>query len=877
MVKYLVLLFLFPVFGFGQQKKSINGFLFFENSPVNGVFVQAVNANTNNTITFDVSNKDGAYSLKLDSKYQNVRISITQIGFKRIDSLITLTSDSLFLSFQLIREQYVLPEVHVSAKKAIVTEGDTTTYNVSLLKKNEKTIEELLKKLPGLEVGANGDIKFKNKPIKTILIDGDNIVQNDYKILSKNLTPDMVDKIQAIENYSANELLAGIVPGNETVLNLVINKNFKGIVYNKTEGLSTLVDSLHQINNLTLSLLKNTKIINVFDNNNIGKYNRSNSFEKKDNSSIDLGNSLLDNSYLTNLSDENISKFNNSLFNNFSLFTKKKNKFECSLNYDYFNDNQKFIYNNTTTYLNTNPAFTFLENLKSTIKARTHSIKFNTKIFTSKLSFLTCTIEYNFLTAAQQKQISNTISIQKNSAFDTLRLKNYSLYYIRKLNLKSALEIELFYKEKNNPQALEITPGVYTSFFKNTYDSITQANYCTEKKIGNEIRLSGNNSWCKYVFNVGYLHKVSTLGSTINLLSPSYILTADSLQNAEKITTRGFYFSNIIDKDLFYRVKLKIENKFSADHISQKIFHKNKLLYNSTISLRSKIGTYGNVDFSFRKSSNLIDANYYIKNYFFSKYNILVRNNVDDFVTENKQEYKVDYTVINFFKNQQMLLFSISLINTQNPFAHFSENFSDFSIQKSQLLTKKVNNQSLVSYLVLGKMLPSIKSRINFSILFFKLKYKILQENYLLSNFISNVVNTKIGLSSAFKGFFNYELKFGIGYNESKVFSEYSSNIFHNTAIDASLKLNATIKKRLNTQCNFEYIKNTATVFYLDANLEYSFPKSNFLISLGGQNLLNTDNLTSYFYTEYNVQKSQAAIFPRFLYLRLKYNFSFKL
>lgn len=877
MIKYFILLILFPIFSSAQEIKIISGYLFFEKLPIDGFFVQAVNEKTNNTIAFDVSNKDGAYSLKIDSKYQNIRIIITQIGFKRIDTLVTLSKDSIFISFFLIREQYDLPEVNVSAKKAITIEGDTTTYNVSALKKNEKTIEELLKKLPGIEVNTNGDIKFKNKPIKTILIDGDNIVQNDYKILSKNLTPEMVEKIQAIENYSDNELLTGVVTGNETVLNLVINKNFKGIVYNKTEGLSTIVDSLHQISNLTLSLLKNTKIINVFDNNNIGKYNRSNSFEKKDNSALDLGSSLLDNSYLNSLSDENVSKFNNSIFNNFSLFTKKKGKFEGSIHYDYFTDKQKFSYNNTTTYLNTNPSFVFSENLQSAIKARNHNIKFNTKIFTSKLSFLVCTVEYNFINSAQYKQVINTIANQQNSAFDTIKIRNYSLYYIRKLNLKNALEVELYYKEKNNPQALEITPGVYTSFFKNSYDSITQADYFTEKKSGNEIRLSGNNNWAKYVFNVGYLHKTSTLGSTINLLSPSSISTADSLQNAEKITNRNFYFSNKLDKALFYKVTLKIENKISVEDISNELFQKTKLFYNSTIFLRSKIGTYANVDFTFRKSSNFINATSYIKNYFFSKYNILVSNNVGNFATENKQEYKVDYTAINFFKNQQMVLFSISLTNNQSPITHISENLSDLSIQKSQLFTKNINNQSLVSYLLLGKMFPSIKSRANFSILFLKLKYKMLQENSSLSNLISNVVNAKLGLSSNFRGFFNYELKCSLGYNENKIFSTYSSNVFRNTTIDASLKLIANVKKRLNAQCNLEYIKNTATAFFLDANIEYSFPKNNFLIELGGHNLLNNHTLTSYFSSEYYVQKNQTVVFPRFLYLKLKYNFSFKL
>lgn len=876
MPKYFTLLFLFPIFSFGQ-KKNISGFLSFEKLPIEGIFIQAVNADNNNIIAFDKTTKDGAFFLNFDSISKGIRLTIYQIGFKKIDSLVFINNDSLLISFNLVKDNNLLPEINVKSKRDIVINGDTTSYNVSLFKKNEKTLEELLKKLPGIEVNSNGIIKFKNKPIKTILIDGDNIVQNDYKILSKNLTPDMVDKIQAIENYSDNELLTGIVSGKETVLNLVVNKNFKGFVHNKTEALGTFKDSLHQIKNLTISLLKEKKIINVFDKNNVGKYSIANSFEKNDNGTKDIGYSFLDNSYINNLTEENISKFNNSLYNNFNLFTKKKGKFEYSLHHNYFNDKQKYISNNITTFLNTNPTFTFVESQTSAIQAKNHNIKFNTKIITSKLSFLVGTIEYNRFNSTQFKNAINSIANQENSNSDKINLKDYSLYYIRKINLKNALEIETLYKEKSNLQVLNITPGVYATFFKNTYNSILQANYYTEQKNSNEIRWSGYNSWSKYVFNLGGLYKISQYGSTINLLSNTNILTADSLKNAEKIANKNLYISSKIDKDLTYKTNLKIENNLSVENISNELIKKNKLFYRTTISLMSNIGKYGNVDFTFNKSSNFIDANYYLKNYFFSKNNILIRNYVNDFATENKQEYKISFNSVNFFKYQQIKIFSMSYINKQNPIIQASENLNDLSIQKSQLIKKRLQNQSWVGYLLLSKKLPKIKNRINFSVQFLKLIYKMQQVNSDLSDNKSNIVNANVDLLSNFNGFFNYEFKFGINYNENNVFTNDTKFVFNNNTFNVNLKLITVVNKSLTGKFNISYIKNTTSAINLETNIDYNLPKNKFLISIGGQNLSNTNNLTRFFSNEFYVQENKVIIFPRFLYLKLAYNFSFRM
>lgn len=84
-------------------------------------------------------------------------------------------------------------------------------------------------------------------------------------------------------------------------------------------------------------------------------------------------------------------------------------------------------------------------------------------------------------------------------------------------------------------------------------------------------------------------------------------------------------------------------------------------------------------------------------------------------------------------------------------------------------------------------------------------------------------------------------------------------------------------KKYLSANCKYSLITNNVTTSLLDFDIDYNFEKSNFIISLGGQNMLNNSSITVYNQNENFIQTNSSLIFPRFLYLKFLYKFSFKL
>ncbi|OAV75176.1 hypothetical protein Barb7_01218 [Bacteroidales bacterium Barb7] len=111
----------------------------------------------------------------------------------------------------------------------VVVHNDTTEYNADSYKVTEGSmLEDLLKKMPGVEVSTEGKITVNGKEIKKILVDGKEFFSDDPKVASKNLPSNMVDKVQVLDRLSEMSRMTGFDDGNEeTVMNLTVKPGMK--------------------------------------------------------------------------------------------------------------------------------------------------------------------------------------------------------------------------------------------------------------------------------------------------------------------------------------------------------------------------------------------------------------------------------------------------------------------------------------------------------------------------------------------------------------------------------------------------------------------------------------------------------------------------
>lgn len=121
-----------------------------------------------------------------------------------------------------------LQEVVIHSKRPYRLGKDTIELNVqSFLQGDERTVEDLLKKIPGLNIGTDGSIKVGDKEVEKVMIEGDDFFEKGYRLLTQNMSVQPLEKIQVLQRYSNNKHLKGIENSNKVALNLQLKEDSK--------------------------------------------------------------------------------------------------------------------------------------------------------------------------------------------------------------------------------------------------------------------------------------------------------------------------------------------------------------------------------------------------------------------------------------------------------------------------------------------------------------------------------------------------------------------------------------------------------------------------------------------------------------------------
>ena len=157
-------------------------------------------------------------------------LRFSYLGYNDVIKHVTVGSDDRDVNIGVVKMEpntIMLKEAVVTGvKTAITVKEDTIEFNADTYKTQANAVvEDLLKRLPGVEVGSDGKITANGKEVKKILIDGKEFFNDDPTVASKNIPADMVNKLQVIDRKSDLARLTGVDDGeDETVINLTVKK-----------------------------------------------------------------------------------------------------------------------------------------------------------------------------------------------------------------------------------------------------------------------------------------------------------------------------------------------------------------------------------------------------------------------------------------------------------------------------------------------------------------------------------------------------------------------------------------------------------------------------------------------------------------------------
>lgn len=221
----LLYLLLLPLITFSQNVK-VEGTVKKQNGePLEMANVIAFKKGTKFLQSYSITDSNGKYKLSV-AQNEAYTLKVSYLGFNTKNVDITIGSENILDKNIVLNEtSETLNQVEITYEMPVKIVGDTIVYNTdSFVSGKEKKLEDVLKKLPGVDIDDNGEIEVEGKKVQKVLVEGKEFFDGDSKLATQNIPASAIDKVQVLKNY--NEV-SGMrrVTNNED--NIAINVKLK--------------------------------------------------------------------------------------------------------------------------------------------------------------------------------------------------------------------------------------------------------------------------------------------------------------------------------------------------------------------------------------------------------------------------------------------------------------------------------------------------------------------------------------------------------------------------------------------------------------------------------------------------------------------------
>lgn len=227
------------VFAQNPTKFSLKATVFdAEQKPLENATVLLLSAKDSSLVTFARTTVRGTFELK-NLIFNDYFIKITFVGYKNYIKIIEKPSTEM-VDLGEVKMQVFSNELDAVTVKTdalpVQIKGDTVEFNAgSFRTQPNAAVEDLLKKLPGVQVDRDGNITAQGEKVRSITVDGKEFFGKDPKVASQNLPADAVDKVQLFDKKSDQTAFTGIDDGSrEKTINLKLKEDRKKMTFGKT-------------------------------------------------------------------------------------------------------------------------------------------------------------------------------------------------------------------------------------------------------------------------------------------------------------------------------------------------------------------------------------------------------------------------------------------------------------------------------------------------------------------------------------------------------------------------------------------------------------------------------------------------------------------
>ncbi len=193
-----------------------------EGKPVSSASVTVEEPGKDAIIAYAITDAKGEYKVTFSSAESNVDLKVK--AFNQKPQQKTLKNENQTQNFTLQPDATEIKEVKIKAKM-ITKRGDTISYDIKAFEsKADRTLSDVLKKVPGIDVNPDGTVLYQGEPINKFYVNGKDLMEGGYGTVNNSLPTGAVQKIEVMENHQPVKILQDKVPSENAALNVVLKK-----------------------------------------------------------------------------------------------------------------------------------------------------------------------------------------------------------------------------------------------------------------------------------------------------------------------------------------------------------------------------------------------------------------------------------------------------------------------------------------------------------------------------------------------------------------------------------------------------------------------------------------------------------------------------
>jgi len=865
-----IIILSFSLFSFSQEITIKGKIKDNQNRSIQNASVSLLDEN-DDFLGYDFTDENGLYSISFDKpKNQTIKIEISCLGYTKITQSVNATNQNL--NYQLDEKIESLQEVVVESGKKIKIDQDTTYIKVaSFGNKTEQTVEDILRKLPGIEVLKDGSIKAHGKTIDKLLIEGEDIFDKNYKMLSKNLDAKVLDEVQIIDNFEDNPVFKKLNNSDKVALNLKLKKGLTNVWFGNATLGSGIVSENRWKESMNLGLLKKKiKLFYFGDYNNLGEkatdlietnvIDRStfgdDRFEYKAKSLFSISNNEVQ------FFSKTQSVFNNAFLNSLSFTSKIKKNFSLRGVVYLANDKQNQNTTSVTNYNVENNPISFTENNFYTNKKTLASTELEIKYTPNEKNYITNL----FIFKNNPNKTTNNLLFNADAINQNTNTENYTIYnhfnHTLQLTEKTVLNNYFYLGNDKINEKTNIVSPVLNNFLSINLNEIVNQN------ANNKLFFIGNKSKIISKFKKIDLTNTIQLEYSKEQFKNTFLGNNQSFasyQNNTNLHLTNLFQENTLRYNFSKKIDLTANLNFQNTIFNNNNISKNIFFVNPSIFLNIKKTGFGNFSLSFSENNTLPEINQLTTNYQLTDYRSFLQGT----------SYQ------NPLKNQTSS-FNYSYYNDAKRFSINSSVFytnSKFIFNTSSNLTNDFNFNSYI------QTKGSESYNFNFSFVNYIRKLKLASKIETLNNWITTPINVnstdfsnsksyinsiKYSATTYFKAPINFDFGFSYNYFQSYFQGIKTANITKDYFLNINYKISQTILAESN---NALYLVNNQTYSFNNIVLSYTPKESKFSYRFMFNNLINENQYTYILINNYSYYQSNIQLVPRYLLGTIKYRF----